>query len=254
MRVLFQRVAEKCDLPPLPVVATRALVVARDPDTTVRQLARLVSTDAALAARVLRIARSPMYLRRIPPSTLEEAVMAVGFDALRQIITTASARSVYRANDRIADALWAHSLATALAADELAAEEHVPRGGNTFIAGLLHDIGKLVFYLSDPQSFPRLGHADDATEEQVYGVTHAAVGACLAEQWGIDDAVVEAVMFHHKRDASGLARCIATADAMAEHIGFGSVPASSFAAPVDELSPLEQRVLLAFEEQRTLFS
>jgi HD-like signal output (HDOD) protein len=253
MRVLFRRIAEVCDLPPLPAVAARALVVARDPDATPRALARLVATDAAIAARVLRIAHSPLYLRRTAPRSLEDAVLTLGVDTLRDILVAASARTIYRANDRVAQALWAHSLATALAADELGHEAREPRGGDAFIAGLLHDVGKVVFHLSDPRTFARLGDAADADEEGTFGVTHAAVGGCLAEQWGLDDAVVEAVMFHHTPKQSPLADRIAAADVLAEHIGFGCVIATQAPVPASELLPVEQRVVLEFEAQRALF-
>ena len=70
VRTLFARVAATCDLPPLPAVAMRAMRLARDPDAKADDLARVVSTDAAIAARVLRIARSAIYVRRNAPRTL----------------------------------------------------------------------------------------------------------------------------------------------------------------------------------------
>ena len=94
VRTLFARVAETCDLPPLPAVALRAMRLARDPDAKADDLARVVSTDTAIAARVLRIARSAIYVRRSAPRTLREAIMTVGFHALRKILVAASARSI----------------------------------------------------------------------------------------------------------------------------------------------------------------
>src|SRR6185295_1818735 len=92
-RALFLRIAETCDLPPLPAVAARAMSLARDPDACATDLARVVMTDTALAARVLKISRSVTYLRREPPRTLQEAIVVVGFQALRKILVAASARS-----------------------------------------------------------------------------------------------------------------------------------------------------------------
>ena len=71
MRTLFARVAEECDLPPLPAVASRAMALARDPEVKADELARVVQTDAAIAARVLRIAGSAIYARRTPPRSLK---------------------------------------------------------------------------------------------------------------------------------------------------------------------------------------
>lgn len=260
-RALFLRVAQHCDLPPLPAVAARAMTLARDPDATVADLARLVATDTALAARVLKISRSVTYLRTQPPHTVQDAILVVGFQALRKILVAASARSVYRADDAVATRLWEHALATALAADELAVDAGERRGGDAFIAGLLHDVGKLVFHLSDPLAFGGLGRADDDLEVERYGVTHAAVGGCLAEQWGLESAVVEAITLHHAAEAQGLAERVVIAERIAHQLGFGSV--ATAAAPrseperdeaTDGSAAVAARVAASFESERTLFA
>lgn len=96
LRELFIRVSESCDLPPLPAVAVRAIALARDPNVGADQLVRVVSTDAALAARVVSIARSVRYMRREAPHNLDGAIQTVGFQALRRILIEASARAAYR--------------------------------------------------------------------------------------------------------------------------------------------------------------
>ncbi len=257
VRSVFMHVAQTCDLPPLPAVAARALTLARDPNTKAEELARLVMTDAALAARVLKISQSVVYARRHPPQTLQQAIMQVGFQALRKILIAASARAAYSADDAVAEALWYHALATALAADELAVEAGEPRGGNGFVAGLLHDIGKLLFHIADAATFARLGHADGASEEERYGVTHAAVGGCLAEQWGLEEEIVAAIMFHHTPDSTPLASRVALADAVAHRLGFGSVPLDvvtvGAAEPATDIAPVVEKVARAFEAERALF-
>ena len=255
VRTLFSRVAETCDLPPLPAVAMRAMRLARDPDAKADDLARVVSTDAAIAARVLRIARSAIYVRRNAPRSLREAIMTVGFHALRKILVAASARSIYRADDAVAGALWEHALATALAADELSRAAGDAPGGEGFIAGLLHDVGRLVFHLADPAAYASLGHADEHHEVEVFGVTHAAVGGCLAEQWGLEDDVVEAILFHHTPGASRLGERVAAADRLAHDIGFGSVKGLVGAEQTqgDDDQELSQRIAQIMAAERTLF-
>jgi putative nucleotidyltransferase with HDIG domain len=272
MRALVARVGETCDLPTLPAVAARALVLARDPDARADELAHLVLSDGPLAARVLKISRSVLYARYQPPRTVCEAITTVGFVALRKILIAASARSAYRADDAVAQGLWEHALATALAADELAVLGREARGGDSFIAGLLHDIGRLVFHLADAVAYTRVMSAGEAAEEAAFGVTHAAVGACLAEQWGLEEHVAEAILLHHAEDAPALGLRLAIADRIAQDIGFGSgataeervyrvaplatEPAGPVAAAdpaAGEQAAVAERVAASFEAERGLF-
>lgn len=255
LRELFGKVSESCDLPPLPAVAMRAIALARDPNVSADQLVRIVSTDAALAARVVSIARSVRYLRREAPRTLQSAIQTVGFQALRRILIAASARAAYRADDAVAQALWEHALATALAADELAHLGGAPRGGSAFIAGLMHDIGKLVLHLSDSARFDALDHHNEARELEIFGVTHEQVGACLAEHWGLEDDVVWAILCHHRQATDPLAIQIVRADALACQIGYGcGRDTEAEAVDTDDLSDVAERVVQSFEVERTLFA
>jgi HD-like signal output (HDOD) protein len=260
LRELFNKVSESCDLPPLPAVAVRAIALARDPNVGSDQLVRVVSTDGALAARVVSIARSVRYLRREPPRSLDAAIQTVGFQALRRILIAASARAAYRVDDAVAHALWEHALATALAADELAQLAGEPRGGDSFIAGLMHDIGKLVLHLSDNRNFAALDHDDEGREQEIFGVTHEQVGACLAEHWGLEDAVVWAILSHHRAPVeSKLAQRIQLADRIACRIGYGCTRAAETVEPIElptahSLDEVTDRISASFEAERTLFA
>ncbi len=254
---LVDEIAATCDLPPLPAAAARALTLARDPESSADDLARVVATDPALTARVLAMSRSVTYLRRQPPRTLQEAINTVGLRALRRILIAASARAAYRADDAVAQALWAHSLATGLAADELAKAQGGAAAGDAFIAGLLHDIGKLVLHLSNPAAFATLGVFDDAEERRLFGVTHSEVGSSLAEKWGLEADIVQGILGHHTADAGGLAAIVAGADRIAIEIGYGSLVRegqSVGAVGIDaELESAAERVKSLFESERHLF-
>jgi len=256
-RGLFREVVWKCDLPPFPKVAARALALARDPCARTDHVARVVASDPALATRVLHIANSVVYAKRDPPATVRDAIITVGFDTLRAILIAASARLLYDGRDPVAETLWAHALATALAADELR-HPHEPPGGKAFIAGLLHDVGKLVFHITDPAVFARLAHADEEGERATFGVSHAVASGVLADMWSAPPGVAEAIIEHHTRPACGLAGTLRVADWIAHAIGHGSVPGplppcELVNQPRRDLTDVSARVARAFETARAFF-
>jgi putative nucleotidyltransferase with HDIG domain len=257
---LVDQIATTCDLPPLPAAAARALSLARDPESSSDDLARVVGTDPSLAARVLAMSRSVTYLRRQPPRTLQEAIATVGLRALRRILIAASARAAYRADDLVAQSLWAHSLATGLAADELGKTMSTGAvAGDAFIAGLLHDIGKLVLHLSNAAAFATLGTFDEEAERRLFGATHTEIGGRLAEQWGLEPDIVQAILGHHASEPSGLVACVAAADRLAVEIGYGSRARDGQKTSIAPLTPDEAyeatatRVRELFEAERHLF-
>jgi HD-like signal output (HDOD) protein len=254
-RVISAEVAARCTLPPLPPVAAQALRLIDDPDADVDALVRLVATDAALAARALRISRSLTHGPRQPPETLRRAILSVGLGTLRSVVLAASVRSVFPPRDQIAEGLWAHGLATAIAADEIARRSGDRDPGPSFIAGLLHDVGKLVFYLSDRTLFASLPHFDPVAEERAFGVTHPAIGAYLLQTWGIEEPIPHAVLEHHA-PTTPIACRVAEADRIAELLGIRCTrptePAGS-SRDAAELQPLLDVVAQRFAAERQLF-
>jgi HD-like signal output (HDOD) protein len=257
IRAFCEDAAVRCDLPPLPKVAMQAMTLTADPAAKAADVAHIVASDQALAARVLSISRSAVYMRRQAPRTVQDAIVTVGFEVVRQMVVTAAARTIHGTDDPVAEALWAHALVTALAANELRPHGE-PRGGTSFIAGLLHDIGRLAFYISAPVAFARLGHHDEALEQELYGTTHAVVGGYLLEVWGVDGKISHAVADHHVHHAEGLPACVAEADWIAHHLGFGStsgeirLPDTSQQRRHD-LASIAARVAKTFEMERRFF-
>jgi HD-like signal output (HDOD) protein len=124
----------------------------------------------------------------------------------------------------------------------------------------MHDVGKLVLHLSDSKNFAALDHDDEEREQEIFGVTHDQVGACLAEHWGLEDDVVWAILSHHRAPAEAkLARRVEIADRIACQIGYGCTRNAETVGPItldapDSADEVASNVARSFETERTLFS
>lgn len=212
LRVLLGRVTAACELPPFPAVANAALRLASDPEADTGHLVRVVESDAALALRVLRISRSVMYTRRQPPRSVREAILTIGYQALRKVLIVASARSVFARARALEAELWNHALLAGMAGRALAAATGKTDPDQAFLVGLLHDLGKVILELADPTGYPRMfraglkaGQRAAAREERAtYGFDHAEVGACLVSRWELDPSLANAILLHHAESPGGL--------------------------------------------------
>lgn len=210
-------------LPPLPKVALRVIQVAQDPRSSAVDLAMAVSSDPALAARVLRVANSPLYRAQREITSVQEALVRLGFVQARNIAVSSAITAAYAPDTRNAlfriEEFWRHSLAVAFRASELAGVRPGLDVPTAFTAGLLHDIGRLALYYADPagvdQAVARALAEEvplDAIEREEFGVSHDEVGGRLAERWGLPPATVAAIANHHRPSSEGLARIVAESD------------------------------------------
>jgi len=116
-------------------------------------LSRVISDDAALASRTLAISRSARFAQRHQPATVHEAIIVLGYQNLRNIALATAAQSFLTKNNKVAEKLWAHSLAAALAARILAQRSGSGDADLAFLAGLLHDVGEMILLHGDPRGF-----------------------------------------------------------------------------------------------------
>ncbi len=200
------------DLPAMPHVASKVLELSSDPDTSAGLLQQVISDDQAMTARILKIANSAMYAcsRRI--KTLSEAIVMLGFNSIRSLVVTSAARNLYGSgNARMGlkeRLLWEHSIGCAFACRVLASSRHPALAEEAFLAGLMHDIGKLVLNLQMPDQFEEIvqivyneNREFHHTERELLGFDHARVGALLVNKWKLS-AVLEDVIGLHHDDAS----------------------------------------------------
>lgn len=197
------------DLPTLPVIAMQVSRLASNPLTGMSEIVRIIRNDPPLTARILRMANSPFYgmPRRI--ESLNMALVILGMRELNNLVTCITILRTFppvpgsQMFDRYA--FWEHSAGCGEIARVITNRLHLRLHGVEFTAGLLHDIGKIVFdqHLHAPftealtlASRERLSSVE--AERRVLDVDHAEIGAWLAERWSLPPSIVEAIRFHHQ--------------------------------------------------------
>jgi HD-like signal output (HDOD) protein len=205
LNVIMQRIM---DIPALPVIVTRMMALVDDPDTSAAELTRLISTDQALAVKLLKLANSSYYGFPRQISTINLAIVVLGFDAVKHLGLSVSVLERFKkaSNQDLFDisAFWEHSIGCGIACGILAQEFRYRISGEVFVAGLLHDIGKIVLnlYFKDElkqvlQLIQSEGCSFVEAEERLFGITHSDIGRCLAEKWNLPVQLVESIAYHH---------------------------------------------------------
>ena len=242
IREHFRRIIEGRQLPALPVVVTKVLGMLANPDLNMRVLCPVLSGDAALAARIIAISRSAYYGQRMLPTTLQAAVQVMGLRDLRNVIISVVTYGLFKSSGQVAETLWAHSLGVALASRILSFRLGRLNPEQAFLAGLLHDVGQMVFLQGDGEGYSRM--ARDArlngtpitdAEQELYGFDHALIGAKMLDSWNIEEEIGKAVGAHHNHehmtDAKSLPAVLIMADYLAFKAGLGFFTPAPLPAP-----------------------
>ncbi len=195
------------DLPPMPQVASQAIAMVEDPTTTAQSLNDLLSKDTALAARVLKIANSAMFSRQREITTLNQAVMIIGFKALKGIIVAATLRQLNKRFGKTEQLIWENSMATAMCSTQLARSLKKPYVEEIFLLGLLHSLGQIVLLVQSETAKDyklvlkqiKESSVDYSTAEQeVFGFAHPLIGALVAKKWNFSPDSCQVIL--HYRD------------------------------------------------------
>lgn len=195
-------------LPPLPGAVERINELIADPDVSLDEVVRVISIDQSLTARILRLVNSAYYGLQRQVSTIRHALIILGLDEIRQIVLSTTVIRLFGPQKSHGgfDLLkfWEHSLGCAFAAKSIARSFHYRVTGEIFVAGLLHDIGKIIMSQYFPQEFGQIeplvvkrGLSPWAAEKEAIGMTHGELGHLVADHWNLPYPIAEAIHHHH---------------------------------------------------------
>ncbi|MFP4686588.1 MAG: HDOD domain-containing protein [bacterium] len=194
------------DLPALPSVVPRLLTMVESSDTTAADLNAVITQDPALTAKVLKLVNSAFYgfSRRI--TTVTEAVVILGFNAIKSLALSASVFEVFKGagtDDFDRHGIWEHSVGTGLAAETTARWIRYPNPETAMVAGILHNIGKIVLDIYFHQELEKIleyVRKKECTmleaEEEIVGVSHPQIGGWLAQKWNLPSSISNAIIYY----------------------------------------------------------
>lgn len=266
---LTELVRQAGQLVTLPEVYYRLKDALDNPNTTPQLIARIIESDTALTARLLRLANSPVYSGYTHGSRVDRvsyAVQLAGFEMLNQLILTTvlcgSLGHIASRNPHLAS-FWRHSVYTGLLATCLAKRCHVLHPDRLLAAGLIHDIGLLLMHQRCPtqakQALALMAAGETSSheaEKQIYGFTHCELGAALLEFWLLPESLQAMTAWHHQPQQAGsfaldasllhLANSIANQLGMTQDIGPSDVNIDEWAW---ELTGLDETVIETVQEE-----
>jgi putative nucleotidyltransferase with HDIG domain len=211
-------------LPSPPRAFQEILACIRQPTASIAEAARIIARDAAMTANIMKLVNSAFFGARRPVATAERAVAYLGLDTLGTLVL---GHSLFLGGASVGikgfslERLWDHSLRTATTARSIALFEKYSalKVEEAFLAGMLHDVGKVVFATAIPTVTDDSIEISDDIEAQM-NAHHAGVGAYLLGLWGFPNSIVEAVAMHHQPSRAsgtefGLAGLIHISDRLA---------------------------------------
>jgi putative nucleotidyltransferase with HDIG domain len=227
---LLRAQIERIDtLPTIPSVLKKLLAVIENPKISLTEVGNFIQSDPVLTSRVLKMVNSPIYGFPGRISAVQQALILLGLNVVRGLLLGVS---VFEVMQKSMVGLWEHSLGCAITARIIAKKKNIPEPEEISIAGLLHDIGKVVMILRYKEEYEEVVRESETkdlliidAEKSVFDITHADSGSWIAKKWNFPHSLVEIIEYHHKPNLSKSlpmqTAIVHLADLLTRSVGFG---------------------------------
>ncbi|MEA2031453.1 MAG: HDOD domain-containing protein [candidate division Zixibacteria bacterium] len=201
----FQSVVDQlANLPSVPVVVQKLHMLIQDDGVGSREVAKIVETDSALVARVLKLVNSSFYGMTQSVLSVEEAISIFGFNTLHQLVLSTAVFNTLDIDESTLDinSFWRHSFGVGVFAKHLRSSASKEIQSEALTGGILHDIGRLVIAKSNPTKFEAFYFERKAVtgieqEAEFFDHDHQQIGEMLAKKWNFPDPIVAVIRSHH---------------------------------------------------------
>lgn len=221
----------------IPKVVFELIKILDNPNTTAHELNKIISKDQALVTKILSVANSPLYGLQRKVSTIDFAILVLGFKELKSIISVISISDALKnKTDKYLNQkeFMLHSYMVGSASKKIAKDMGFQNNGEAFIAGFLHDIGISIVHrylhsnfamIHDLMETQKLSFRD--AEIEVNGMTHEEIGSFLLEKWNFPAEICDAVLNHHNpgkaQTSPSMAAIVSVADYMTQSLKVGEL-------------------------------
>lgn len=217
-------------MPTLPGVVQTVVRMVESENTNTEQVGELISRDQVLSAKILRMVNSPFYGFPGRISSIPHALVLLGFNVVKGLVLTTTVFDTLAKETR---GLWEHSLGTAVLSRRIALHLELPEPDEVLVAGLLHDIGKVVLSYLAPDDFQsalkvaQVKHCHiGVAEREVFGVDHTRVALWMADKWHLPERLNDGIACHHNiaraEHSREIAAVVQLADILARGMGYGN--------------------------------
>ncbi|MBA5607220.1 HDOD domain-containing protein [Duganella sp. FT3S] len=194
-------------LPAMPQILIKLIEHLQADDAGMPELAALIAKDAGMTSKILTVANSSAYHRNTRAVNLEQSLVSLGTDMIKTLVISESVFQTFNSFPHSGStdlrSFWKNSLTTAVLARDIARQMDYPHVEEAYLAGLLHNVGRLALLATAPKEYAYNFMARDdedlcVVEQRTLQITHSEAGAWLIERWHLDSFLADSVLYHHE--------------------------------------------------------